>query len=114
MIGFHGFLGLAVVLLNGATGVRGLMYRSRGPVDPALAGWAHGALGLQVASGFFLLTSTTQGIGVWHLALPTAALAGVFGARAIRGDRKHLAVAAASLVAAGVSLLAYLTGLLRA
>lgn len=113
MIGFHGFLGLAVVLLNGATGVRGLLYRSRGPVDPALAGWAHGTLGIQVASGFFLLTSTTQGIGLLHLALPTAALAGVLGARAVRDERKHLAVAVASLAAAGASLLAYFTGLLR-
>jgi len=108
--GFHAFLGFAVVALTGIAGVRGLILRKAGPTDQAIAGWALGTLVIQTASGMFLLTATSEGPGVLHIALPLAAIAAILGARAMRGDARTTAMGAAYLFAAVASLVAWLTG----
>ncbi len=111
MNGLHMFLGLAVVGLNGFAGVRGLVLRRSGEADAALVVWAHGALAIQVASGFFLFTGSSEGPGLWHYILPGASLAAVVAARAANGDARVLAIGAASLFAAAAATFAYLTGI---
>lgn len=108
---FHALLGIAVVVLNVAAGLRGLMPpRGREPQPNTLAGWAHGALTIQVASGFFLFTAAAEGPGVLHYLLPGAALAAVFGARLVDGLGRERAIGIASLFAAAASLFAFLSG----
>lgn len=110
MTGFHVFLGIAVVALNGIAGVRGLILRKAGPTDQAIAGWALGTLVIQAASGMFLLTATSEGPGVVHIALPLAAIAAILGARAMKGEGRATAMGVAYLFAAAASLVTWLTG----
>ena len=109
---FHLVLGVAVVLLNAAAGVR-LLLEKHTEGDAVLAGWAHAALGLQAASGFFLFTATEEGPGILHVILPIAALGGVIAARVMSDTSTSRAVGAASLVAAGTSVFAFVTGVLH-
>lgn len=108
----HVVLGGAVVLLNGVGGVQALV-RGAGEV-PGMASWGHGALGVQLASGFFLLTGTTGGPGVAHVALPFGALAMVLGVRVLEGPARLRAIGAASLLAAGLSAVVFTLGYLDA
>ena len=110
MTGFHVFLGFAVVALNGIAGVRGLVLRKAGPTDQALGGWALGTLVIQAASGMFLLTATSEGPGVVHIALPVAAIAAILGARSMKGEGRVTAMGAAYLFAAVASTVSWLTG----
>lgn len=103
----HRLLGLVTILLNLAC-LRGLA----GKEDPEfwrLANLAHGALLLQIVSGFFLLTGT-MGLSLWHYLLPTASALLVGLARAVRGSLRPRAVALASLLVAGAGVYSYLTG----
>lgn len=109
MNGFHFFLGIAVVLLNVAAGLRALTKRNVRQQD-AIAAWAIGTLGLQIASGMFLLTSIVRGPGVLHVILPIVGLFAVLGARAIKTDVRAVGVGGAHLFAATVSVLAFVSG----
>jgi len=109
LTGFHFFLGLAVVLLNAVAGLQALAKRT-GPRQEAIAAWAIGTLGLQIASGMFLLTAIVRGPGVLHVILPVVALFAVLGARAIKTELRQAGLGGAHLFAAGVSGLAFVSG----
>ncbi|MBI2237583.1 MAG: hypothetical protein HYU54_03540 [Actinobacteria bacterium] len=66
---------------------------------------------IQIASGFFLFTATSEGPGLWHYVLPGLAVVAIFGARSTNGDGRIRAIGAASLFAAAASVFSYLTGL---
>lgn len=112
MNGFHLVLGLVVVLLNGTGGVVALVRQGEADEVPSIASLGHVALVIQLASGFFLFTATTQGPGIGHYVLPAVALAAIVAARALDGDRRIRAVGAASLLAAAISVFAFVTGVL--
>ena len=113
MTRFHILLGTAVLVLNG---VGGGLAIARGPEEPdlpAVAVWGHIALAVQLASGFFLFTSTSDDPGILHYVLPGASVAGIALARGVRGDGRNRAVGIASLAAAAVALFALVSGLTR-
>src|SRR3972149_4306022 len=88
MTGFHLLLGLAVVLLNGAGGVLALAKDHGTQEIPSIAVWGHAALVLQLTSGFFLFTATTEAPGFTHYLSPAAALATIVAARAVGGEQR--------------------------
>ncbi len=110
MVGFHALLGAAVVLLNLIVGIRGFVIEKSDESQQALAGFAHGALALQILAGFMLFTADTKGPGFVHYALPIAALVAVLAARAVPQPAKTKAVAGASIFAALAAAAAYATG----
>jgi hypothetical protein len=109
MTGVHLFLGLAVVGLNAVAGAQALAGRS-GQLGEAVAGWAIGILGLQIASGMFLLTAIVRGPGVLHVILPVAGFVAVLGARLVTSEVRSAALGGAHLFAAVVSAFAFFTG----
>jgi len=106
--GFHLVLGAAVVLLCLAAGVLGLLKRS-GRREAAIGAWALGALIIQVATGMFLLTAA-ESVEVVHVLLPSAGLAVVLGARAVKSEAGATMMGAAYLFAAATAVVAFLTG----
>src|SRR3972149_5992888 len=88
MTGVHLFLGLAVVALSALAGAQ-VLARASGQLQEAVAGWAIGMLGLQIASGMFLLTAIVRGPGVLHVILPVAGFVAVLGARAIKTELRQ-------------------------
>ncbi len=107
---FHALLGAAVILLNGATGVDGLVLHDDGERFWQVGGLAHGALALQLVSGFFLLTGTTRGLTFLHILLPAVAFVLVMIARSRDDEQRGRLVAFASLLACAVAVFAYASG----
>jgi hypothetical protein len=108
---FHGLIGVAVVGLNLTVGVLGFRTKTDRDRFWSLAGFAHGALALQVVTGFFLITSTIgDKLGPAHTFAPAVALAGVLAARNVKGEGRVRAVAAASLIVVAIAVWAFVTG----
>ncbi len=106
----HVVLGAAVLLLNGAVAVRILALHSSTEGDVVLVGGAAAALGLQVATGFFLMTATIDGPGFLHLAVPAATLVGLILARVLSKNATSRAVGVASLVVVAAGAIGFVTG----
>ncbi|HLF41290.1 MAG TPA: hypothetical protein VI854_07430 [Acidimicrobiia bacterium] len=111
MIFFHALVGVAVLVTNGGAAVCGLVPRWDEEQFWRLSGAGLATLGLQVASGFFALTSTTAELGVVHFVLPLAALAGIVLARSSDSDRRARVAAVAALGAFVAASAALVTGL---
>lgn len=111
----HALVGLAVVGLNATVGVLGLRPLKDRERFWSIAGFAHGALALQVVTGFFLVTSTIgDSLGAAHTFAPAAALAGVLGARSVKGEGRVRAVAIVSLLVVAIAVWAFVTGVASA
>lgn len=107
--------GIAVVGLTAIAGVAFFLGRPAGALD-AIAAWALGLLGLQVASGMFLLTAGEEGPGLLHVGAPMFALAVAGAARLIQprsGGPDPVLGAAFSIAALG-ALVGLATGLTAA
>lgn len=111
MNAFHALLGAAVLIANGGAAVDGLILRRAEERFWRLSGAGLAALALQLATGFFVLTSTSSELGFAHFLLPAGALAAILYARSRTGDNRLRLAALAALVAFVASGVAFATGL---
>jgi heme A synthase len=114
MTAFHAVLGIVTVLALGWAGFRGVALRKDDESQQAVAAVGAGALALQCITGFMLFDASVSGPGIVHYALPVIALVAVLGARAVRRPNRTRVVAAASLGAAVLAVVAYVTGIAAA
>ena len=98
---FHILLGTAVAVVSLVAGVGAFTPRGEERFW-GTAGLAHGLLGLQVASGFFLMTN--EPMSAAHAGPPVAALAGILVVRANSHDRPKWVVASSLLGFAGAAV----------